>query len=143
MPLSLAKLTAATAHATLDIGGETLEVEWFPKRYSSAMMHRFSAFDRIADLSPEEMVAALDTAADMLAQLVASWDFYENIADDGTPGPVVALTPERLRQCSLEVLWTILTALMGEMRMGEANGTTSKQPLPASIAKGTRVGSRR
>lgn len=147
MPLSLAALTAITTHATLTIDGESLEVDWYPKRYTTAMMRRVTALDdlfkHVDDLTPEQAFDALDIAADLLAQLVKRWDFYESIAEDGTPGPAIAITQERLRECSLEVLWAILSALLGETRLGESSGTTPKARSHASSSTATRAGSRR
>lgn len=128
MPLSLAALTAETAHATLDLGdGDTLELDWYPKRFSSEMMRRIEAAEQVKDMSTADALATLDAAADILCTLVARWDLVEYIADDGTPGPTLALTPERLRACSLELVWLILMKLLAETRMGEAKGTPRKR----------------
>jgi len=145
MPLSHAALTARITHSTLDIEGETLNVDWYPKRLTSEMMHRVgeTSTRRLADMSVAETLAAIDTAAESLAQLVGGWDFYEYIDEDGTPGPVIEPTLERLRQCSIELLWAIFNALLGETRMGEANGTSPQARSRASSSTVTRGGSRR
>lgn len=146
MPLSLAALTADTTHARLAIAGEALNVEWYPKRFTTAMMRKLAAIDpevRPLTGDVEDMVGRMEFAADMLAQLVKSWDFYEYVNDDGTPGPVIAPTRERLSECSFELLWMILEALLSETRLGESSGTTPKARSHASSSTATRAGSRR
>lgn len=141
MPLSVAAFTAQTTHVTLTIGEGTLEVDWRPKAVDGEMLGRLQSLKRLKDLPDDEQVEALELAATLILKLIARWDLVEYIEDDGALGPVIALTPERLRQCSLDLLWTILNALLDESQMGEANGTPPSTPSRRTSRTVTPTGS--
>lgn len=143
MPLSVADLQGAPVPATLKLAQGELEVMWYPGRLSGRILRDIGVTDHLDSLPPDEAIQALEQASDILATLLHSWDLVESEAGLGVVGQPVALTPERLAQFGLPVLWAILMALIGEGRVGEANGTTSNQPSRATSRTARRAGSRR
>jgi hypothetical protein len=143
MPLSIADLQGAPVSATLHLTQGDLQVTWYPGRLTGRILRDIALVDRVGTLPVDEGIQALEQASSLLCALLASWDLVESQRADGSPGAPVALTPERLSLMGLPVLWAIVMALMSESRVGEANGTTSPAPSPATSRTARRAGSRR
>lgn len=139
MPLSVADLQGAPVAATLQLAQGAIAVTWYPGLLTGRILRDIGVVDRLDSLPPDEGIQALEQAAGILSTLLHSWDVVES-AQTGEPVP---LTPERLAQFGLPVLWAILMALISESRVGEANGTPSPAPSPATTRTARRAGSRR
>lgn len=143
MPLSAADLQGAPIAATLHLAQGAIAVTWYPGKLTGRILRDIGLTDHLDTLPPDEGIQALEQASDMLATLLHSWDVTESDAALGVVGQPVALTCDRLARFGLPVLWAILMALVSEGRVGEANGTTSPAPSPATSRTARRAGSRR
>jgi hypothetical protein len=143
MPLSVADLQGAPVAATLHLAQGDIAVTWYPGHLTGRILRDIGLVDRLDSLPPDEVVQALEQASSILATLLHSWDVTESDPALGVVGKPVALTCDRLAQFGLPVLWAILMALISEGRMGEANGTPSPAPSPATTRTARRAGSRR
>lgn len=143
MPLSVADLQGAPVAATLNLAQGEIAVTWYPGRLTGRILRDIGVTDHLDSLPPDDAIQALEQASSILYTLLHSWDVVESDAALGVVGQPVALTPERLSYFGLPVLWAILMALISEGRVGEANGTTSKAPSPATTRTARRAGSRR
>lgn len=127
MPLSLSKLVANRAAAVVDFGdGDLLRVEFYPKRLTSEMLLRMNvAADRekLATMRPEDTLSALDSATDILTDLLASWDLVDG--PDDAPVPV---DREHIAALGISIQWAILGAVIA------AQSADSQGKPPASEA---------
>src|SRR5258708_9222054 len=120
MPLSIGQLTAKTTHSTLHLqDGALLEVEWHPARLSDQIVSHIAAIERIQKLPTAQALETLRSVADIVIELVASWDLVEE-----HDSPMVALTHERLSRLGLPVLWAIVLSLLQETRLDPSSGET-------------------
>lgn len=134
MPLSLSKLVANRAAALVDFGdGDVLRVEFYPQRLTSAMLLRMNvAADRekLATMRPEETLSALDSATDILAELLAAWDLV-----DGPDDQPVPLDREHLAGLGISIQWAILGAVIAAQSAdSQGKPAASVGPTPSASA---------
>lgn len=139
MPLSLAKLTANKAPAVVDFGdGATLNLEYYPQRLTSAMLLRASLpadSAKMAALTSDEQLAALDSATDLLSELLASWDLTDG-PDEESQAPV-PVDREHIAALGIQVQWTIFGAIMSAQAAdgsGKPQASENSASAPASDA---------
>lgn len=101
MPITPSQLANRRVAVTFEFGGMTAKLEYRPAVLSgdggtqiNELRKRLIAANEAND---EAEVATLtqDIAA-WISRLLASWDYMEDPAEDGTPGEMVPLTPERI-----------------------------------------------
>lgn len=108
MPLSLTKLVGNHASVTIDFGdGDTLRVDYYPRRVTSRMLLDIAATQTLTDATPEQALRVMDRATDILLTLLASWDLV-----DGPDDQPVPIDREHLADLGMTVQWTILSAIM-------------------------------
>jgi hypothetical protein len=89
-----------------------------------------------------EALASALSLADLINALLARFLIRWELRDDDAVS-MYPITPERLGELPLDFRQACLQALFGRLRMGEANGMTSK-PLSRGTTSGQRrAGSRR
>jgi hypothetical protein len=108
MPFSIKKVKEETRSATFEVGDQTGEVSFYPKRFTKSLLNQAA-----------ESGDNIDQLIAILVPLIASWDVVD---DDGNPYPI---TPESLAEFPLEVLRVIQEAIFAEYLPGEGNGATS------------------
>src|SRR5215472_11535557 len=120
---SITQVTQRRAVTVLELDGDVaITIEYYPDRMSPAMMRQFMLFSALFDegamkrLTAEieteadvenKLLSRLDGLAELLAQLIASWDLTEE--DERT---MVALTKERLVQLGLPLLMAVTAQIM-------------------------------
>ncbi len=147
MPLSLVEITQRTAPATFTFLGETVNLDYYPARVSVAGPFELEAAQKRAMAAAEEaekrgedgVAAARRVMAEFVCELLAGWDLVENKAPDGTPGPRIPVTVERVAQIDPGFLGECLTAIFAAARMGKAERTPSSAPLPRTSSRQKRA----
>lgn len=144
--------------ATLDVGGISINLAFYPDRFSPHILRQFAgllalrtlfslSLDSYEGKQPEDIEAdllgqlsAIETkllsktsdVAEILCTLIAHWDLEED-EEACEPGSFVALAPSRLVKFGFVFLFRLLEALMGALHlMGEAKGVRQNGHLPAS-----------
>ena len=131
MPLSLSKLVANRAAATVDFGdGDLLRVEFYPQRLTSAMLLRMNVAgdrEKLATMRPDETLSALDSATDILTDLLASWDLV-----DGPDDAPVPLDRDHIAALGISIQWAILGVVIQAQAADNTGGSAGKPA--ASVA---------
>lgn len=169
MPVSFRDLTAGEAEVAVTYNGHVITLTYDPSRVTEnavrevaqemrAMIRTIQRERRAqehltdedgqpldADLQAlERQLAQFDDSLHssavvnaLLARFIVKWDLTD---DDGVT--MFPLTPERLGELPFAFRQQCVSALYGENRMGEANGTLSRKPSPATTSSRRHAGSR-
>lgn len=134
MPLDLGHLQTNTKALRIDYGeAGDVNVTYRPANLTETSIRQLRAIQASATTidTMEEKLAALNT---LLRQLVVSWD----LTRDGVPIP---LTEEALSEVPMDVRGDIVTAIVGDTRLGERTGTPTRRTSRGSSARKARTSS--
>lgn len=145
MPLTPDKLDTRVVTVTFKFGDDDMSIKYRPREFSmDKQQSALKAIERVKELNaiaddpksdPRDVAAAkaeaetLDASASAwVAQILVWWDYVEYFNEDGTPGPMVPITPERISQ-EMETHTDLVTACMAaaaeDYNKGKPNGTAS------------------
>jgi hypothetical protein len=117
MPVTLSKIASNTAHVTLRVGDDSVTVVYFPSRITEKIFTQLQAFSGMNEDTITEEFAAFNK---MLANLIKSWDVYEDDAQTN----MFPIDAERFAELPLAFRIQILQSIMGDFRP-EAMGQTA------------------
>ena len=103
MPITPSQLEKRRKATPFPFAGEDVGIEYYPAAINdeslTALRTLSAKIGEITDETPENEVDALYLVfGAWVARILASWDYYENPAADGTPGLMIPLTPERIAE---------------------------------------------
>lgn len=139
------KLDVRVVSVTFPFGDDEMTIKYRPRAFSNDKMQAANkAIQRVQELNdlvenPKTSKAAREAAtaeADKLdaeasawiADILVWWDFVEYFNDDGTPGPMVPITPARISQeleTHTDFMQACLAAATEDYNKGKPNGTAS------------------
>ena len=119
MPLTPAAIAQATLPATLDYAGETVKLTYRPAAVEAITKDALTAWDAEVTSAGGDREALRRVLADKVASLVATWDVVESVAEDGTLGPVVPLSVDRLAQFDTVFLMALIRAVLAAANAGK------------------------
>lgn len=130
MPLTPNQLLYRRVPVTFDFAGETLHIEYYPAILSGNGISQLNAMrERIqAATTDEDVKPILLEFGGWMARLLASWDYLENPNEDGTPGPMVPLTAERIAaelERFSDFITACATAAVQDYQAGKTDGAAS------------------
>jgi hypothetical protein len=117
--------------------GEPVHLEYYPtvlSQMKAGELNDLAARANHANTEEEAQAVTLEMCQ-KLAPGLAAWDYVEFVNPDGTPGPMVPLTPERLAQEMEQYpdfIIACLQACFAHMQQGNATGTTASAPSAAT-----------
>lgn len=140
MPVTMDELLSNEAEADITIGHGTLHITYRPEAITPEMFRHVLQSDKPlpANATEAEVDARVYAAVDVLVPdggvpLLTGWNLCES-AVDGVPGPMIAITRDRLARVPLGILWGTIRGMMGASQMGEAAGTPSSPASPDTSA---------
>ena len=107
MGINIAKAQEETRTVTVEYGGESADVVFYPRRLTPSLLRSVKGGEDV------------DSVITVLARFVASWDV---LGADGQPLPPTA---EVMSEFPLDFLSAVLEATMQKTVPGEARGATS------------------
>lgn len=109
MPINLGKAHEETRTTTIEYGGESATITFYPKRFTKSLIRKAAESGDNAD----QVIA-------MLAPLVADWDIENN-------GEKVPVTIEMMETFPLDFLKVVQDAVFAEYLPGNNGGATSSR----------------
>ena len=152
MPLTPDKLDVRVVTVTFPFGDDEMTIKYRPRAFSNDKMQEAQrAIARVQDLNAlvenpkttkaakaaaEAEAAELDaTAAAWISDIFVWWDYVEYFNEDGTPGPMVPITPARISeemQTHTDFVNACLAAAAEDYNRGKPNGAASSPRSGAS-----------
>ena len=118
MPLSLTKIAANTAQASLLYGDDRVTFTYYPGRVTKKVLAELIVFEMMSSENFDEGVTALNEG---LCHLIKVWDLYE----DDAQTIMFPLDPERFGELPTPLLGLILRTILDDVRGGgNPNGAT-------------------
>lgn len=117
--MKLSKVLGATRTASIDLGGESLDVTYRPGAVTPASLARAtSALGESLDERSSQL-AAVDLMVQFLGDVLVSWNLTD---DDGVELPT---SRETLQQLPIEALARVFSTIQGgDDQLGEAQSTS-------------------
>ncbi len=109
MPITLHKIANNTASVTITWGSDTSTIVYYPGRVTEVVFARLNAF---ASLDMSTVEAGFADYNKMLANLIQSWDLYE----DEEEQIMFPIDPARFPELPVGFRGEILQAIMGDLR---------------------------
>src|SRR6266536_2385582 len=109
MPITLHKIANNTATVTIKWGEDTSTIVYYPGRVTEVVFARLNAF---ASMDMSTIEAGFSDYNKMLANLIQSWDLYED-EDEQVMFPI---DPTRFPELPVGFRGEILQAIMGDLR---------------------------
>lgn len=127
MPLTPSAIANRRATCTFTYAGERVTISYLAGRITS--LSEDAAKAKQADLlritAEDGEEAARRFLAAWVLDYLTSWDLVEdNPAEDGTPGPMLALDVDTLSSLDPDFVGALLTAMFEDIQAGKASGTT-------------------
>ena len=158
MPMTPDKLDTRVVTVTFPFGDDEMTIKYRPRGFSNDRVQRAQqAIARIQELNalmenPKTSNAAREAAAaeaDQLdsqasvwiADILVWWDYVECFNEDGTPGPMVPITPARISQemqTHTDFVNACLAAAAEDYNKGKPNGAASSPPSAATSLRTVR-----
>ena len=100
MPFTPKKLAERVERVDFTFGGEPVFIEYRPAVLTGDGLAQFNAIQARAQVaaSEEEADATLKEFGAWVSRVLSAWDYLEDPDEDGKPGPMVPLTPERVER---------------------------------------------
>jgi hypothetical protein len=108
MPITASKIANNSAQVTLRYGEDTVNITYYPGRFTERTYAQLQAFDAA---SSGQMVEGLGSLNDVLAHLIKDWDVLE---DDGVT--MFPLSVDRLSELPIVFRVQVLGAVMRDIR---------------------------
>ena len=152
MPLTPDKLDVRVVSVTFGFGDDEMTIKYRPRAFSNDKMQEAQkAIQRVQELNAlvenpkttkaakaaaEAEAAELDaTAAAWISDIFVWWDYVEYFNEDGTPGPMVPITPARISdemQTHTDFVNACLVAAAEDYNRGKPSGAASSPRSGAS-----------
>lgn len=130
MPVTMSTIANRRASTSFEVGGETVNIEYYPARVSAANQAQWNAWAAQAgDMSEEEGKRFL---ASKVVEMIASWDVVESVNEDGTPGPTVPLDIDHVAAFDPGFIGLVLAAAARAVAQGKESAPTSSEASGAS-----------
>ena|ERR1041385_1439052 len=110
MPLSYSQVQKDEGKTTVPMYGETLNIVYSPSKMTDEIFFKVTSLDGARTI--EDVKTALTNLNEMLADLIKSWDFYED--DEQTV--MWPLTPESIGRLDMVFKMKVLYAVIGHVR---------------------------
>lgn len=110
MPVSLSQLLTNTATVSFDYSGFSISAVYLPAEITEEVFANLQVFMSMNNYT--EVMSGFKGLNDILAQLVKSWDLYE----DDAQTEMVSINPERLAKLPVALRVNCLYAIMGDFR---------------------------
>ena len=110
MPLSYSQVQADEGKVPVPMYGEILNIVYYPSKMTDDILLKFAGLESAKTL--EDVKAGLINLNEMLADLIKSWDFYED--DEQTT--MWALTAESIARLDMTFKMKCLYAIIGHVR---------------------------
>ena len=158
MPMTPDKLDTRVVTVTFPFGDDEMTIKYRPRALSldkqqaaqksieriqelNAVLEDPAASAKAKAAAKAEADALNASAAAWIAEIFAWWDYVESFNEDGTPGPMVPITAERVAQ-ELEIhtdfLQACLAATTEDYNRGKPNGAASSPPSAATSSRTVR-----
>ena len=145
MPFTPDKLDTRVVTVTFKFGDDDMTIKYRPREFSFDKQQQANKIvERVKELNaivenPESDAAAIEAAKAEAAQLDASaytwlaavlvwWEYFEYVNEDGTPGPMIAITPARVSEemeTHTDFMQACMAAIAEDYNKGKSNGTAS------------------
>ena len=142
MPITPHQLATRRKAVTFIFAGEPIHIEYYPAAVNAETMQEAQDIQtRLIAASQDEQATEADAQALLLelggwlTRVLASWDYLEDSSDDGTPGPMVPITAERLAHEITrfpDFIVAIINAIGQDFQQGKASGADSSAPSGAT-----------
>ena len=152
MPFTPDKLDTRVVTVHFTFGDDETSIKYRPRAFSlDKQQAAQKSIERVQELnavlddpkaSAKAKAAAKDeadalnaSAAAWIAEILVWWDYVESFNEDGTPGPMVPITPERVAQeleTHTDFVQACLAAATEDYNRGKPNGDASLPPSAAT-----------
>ena len=109
MALTLVDIANNIASVTLEVQGNSLTVEYYPTRVTEKSI---AVLEMFGSLNGTNVVAGFESFNETLANLIKSWDFYEDVEKT----KLVPIDPARFAGLPLFLRVQVLNAILGDIR---------------------------
>lgn len=133
MPLTPQRIAERLGHISFPFADDTVHVDYRAARVDAITQEQVTEWFAEAEKMTDEEGAAL--MADLVATHVASWDVVESVGEDGTLGPMVPLTVERLKDLDPTFLVQVFMRVVMHANEGKGGGTASPKPTDGGSSK--------
>lgn len=110
MPLSHSQVKKDTAEVSVPIYGDTLKIQFYPSRMKDSVWIKWSEIQDAKTL--EDAKTALVNINEMLAEMIKSWDYFE----DDAQTKMYPLEPAALAELDMTFKTKCLFAMIRHMR---------------------------
>lgn len=129
MPLTPSKIKTMTYPTHFEYMGETVNLSYYPTAIRNTSQTELEAWQAHAQAATEaEQDTVLVEFGGWVCKILASWDFVESVNDDGTPGPMMAITPENIAAVSQscgDFMLRVIEAIFVDFKAKNETGTAS------------------
>lgn len=109
MPVSLSHMATNTATVTFSFMGESITITYYPGRVTERAIAQLQGF---ASLDESTLVAGFGAFNETLANLIKSWDVYEDEAQT----VMFPIEAGRLAELPIGFRMEVIGAIMGDLR---------------------------
>ena len=106
MPVSFAQLANNTASVSFAVGEDTVTINYYPAHITEQTYAQMQSF------GGEDLVRGFGVLNDMLAQLIQSWDVFE----DDAKTQMYPLAPDRLAALPISFRLQCITTILRDLR---------------------------
>src|SRR5579859_1340749 len=109
MPVSLHQIATNTASLAITWGEDTINIMYYPGRFTEKMIGEVEA---ISHLNGDTIVSGFKSFNETLANLIRSWDVYEDEAQT----IMFPIDASRFAELPLAFRMTVFNAIAGDIR---------------------------
>lgn len=111
MPITLTKIASNTAKTTVKYGEDEINIVYLPAKITEKTFAELQTFESMK--SSSDVFEGFESLNSMLAQLIKSWDIFE---DEKQTEMFPTDDVERLKELPIMLRAQILYAIMGDFR---------------------------
>lgn len=135
MPLTPAAIAQRTESTTFQFAGESVTITYRAGKVGAITKAEADGWETTVDALDEADARAF--LAGLVCEYIASWDVVESINEDGSLGPMVPLSVERISVFDPAFLGTVLAEAIKAVRLGNASAPSSSVASGASSSPAT------
>lgn len=109
MALTLNKIANNVASVTFQYSGDSVTIEYYPSKVTEKTFAQLQSF---AQTNADNIIAGFSTLNGMLANLIKSWDVYQDDAET----IMYPLTPDALAELPIAFRTKVMQEILGDIR---------------------------